>query len=239
MAKTIFQSKDTSTLQEIGKMIDKLNYKTDRYSLLSDLFEMTAIGISNQVDLRKSVWNEREERYINLMKKYELSDRQLLKQISDKLIILLSGMCDNGFDDYLGKLYMMSGTSSDRAGQFFTPYSLSAMTAECSIQKADIEKKKANNEIITLNEPAVGSGGMMLAALDVMWNKHGFNYATNCLIDCGDVDTRCVHMCYVQLSLAGVPAVVRHQDALTLKQWDEWHTPALIMQWTRFAEYVR
>lgn len=239
MAKATLSCNDSPKLREISKMIDTLNYKTDRYSILSDIFEAGAIGISNQVDLRPKVWKDREERYKTIMQKYDEKDRQLLVKIFGKLFDLLSNMIEYGFDDYLGKLYMMSGTSNNKTGQFFTPYSVSKVSAQCAISKEIVKKKIEDDEIITINEPAVGSGGMMIASLDVLWNDYGFNYAHNCFIDCGDIDTRCVHMAYVQLSLSGVPAIVRHMDALTMQQWNEWHTPAFCMQFTRFEKFLR
>lgn len=233
------KSIDRPVLQEIRTLMDGLNCKHNRDQVLTDIFEMTAIGISNHSDLRPDIWNRREENYKALMERYELKDRLVLVEIFGKLFDLLTGMVDNGFDDYLGKLYMMSGTSNDKAGQFFTPYDVSKMCAQTVVTEEKVEEHKASGEVITITEPACGSGGMLVAALDVLWNEHEFNYASNVYIDCGDVDRRCVYMCYIQLSLAGVPAVVRHTNTLTLEQWDEWHTPALILQWSKFEKYYR
>lgn len=238
MAKAILQCNDSPKLKEIIKLIEGFNYKFDLYQILTDIFEMSAIGLSNQVDHRPKEWKSREERYKQIMQRYTPEDRQVLLKIFGKLFDLLTGMIENGFDDYLGKLYMMSGTSNDNTGQFFTPYSISQACANLLISKEMLEKHIESGEIITLNEPSCGSGGMLLAALDNLLNNYDFNYAQNVLIDCGDLDRRCVHMCYLQLSLAGVPAVVRHMNTLTLEQFDEWHTPALIMQWTRFKDYL-
>lgn len=78
---------------------------------------------------------------------------------------------------------------------------------------------------------------MLLASLDTLQNDYGVNYARNCFIDCGDIDARCVHMSYLQLSLAGVPAIIKHQDALTRKLWSVWYTPAYLFQYLRFRKY--
>ena len=238
MAKEILRCNDSPKLKEISKLIEGFNYKFDRYQILTDIFEMAAIGLSNQVDYRPKEWASREERYKQLMQRYNPEDRQVLLKIFGKLFDLLTGMEENGFDDYLGKLYMMSGTSNDKTGQFFTPFSVSQLCANLSLSKEKVEEHIENGEIITINEPSCGSGGLLIAALDVFLHKYDFNCATNVLIDCGDLDKRCVHMCYLQLSLAGVPAVVRHMNTLTLEQFDEWHTPALIMQWPRFKNYL-
>lgn len=57
-------------------------------------------------------------------------------------------------------------------------------------------------------------------------------------MDCADIDLRCVHMTYLQLALAGVPAIVRHQDSLSREIWSVWKTPALVFQYPRFKEYI-
>ena len=44
-------------------------------------------------------------------------------------------------------------------------------------------------------------------------------------------------MTYLQLSLAGVPAIVKHQDAISRELWSVWRTPAYIFQYPRFCRY--
>lgn len=240
MARTILQCTDSKQLHEIAKKIDKLNIKWDKYTFLCDLFELSAIAISNQTDIfHDKQWNEREERYKTIMNKYEKEDRFVIVEIFSMIFKLLSEMPENGFDDHLGKLYMMSGTSNSQTGQFFTPFDVSRMCAEVTIDEVKVKECQEKDEILTILEPTCGSGGMVLAGLSVLWNKYKFNYTQNVLVHCGDIDKRCVHMAYMQLSLAGVPAVIKHQNALTLETWDEWHTPALKMQWLRFRHLTK
>ena len=96
-----------------------------------------------------------------------------------------------------------------------------------------VEKKG----VLTLCDPCCGGGGMMIAALDVLKNDYGINYTQKCFIECSDIDIRCVHMTYLQLSLAGVPAIVKHQNSLTRELWSVWKTPAFIFQYPRFYQY--
>lgn len=77
---------------------------------------------------------------------------------------------------------------------------------------------------------------MSLGALNVL-KSYGINYTRNCFIECSDIDLRCVHMAYLQLSLAGVPAIIKHQNTLTLETWSVWKTPAFIFQYLRFHKY--
>lgn len=227
---------DRITVQTLAKKIEKLEGKNDWYGCLCDVFELSAIVLSNQFDYREPYWSNREKRYKDLIKKYDEDEFKQLQDIFSDLFILLSQMAepDGVFDDYLGRLYMFSGTSSKRAGQFFTPYNVSKLCAEMTIREKDI----TNQQIITLNEPTCGSGGMILAGVEALRNK-GINYADRLLVVCSDVDKRCVYMTYLQLALSGVPAIILHQNTLTLETFDEWHTPALCLNWMRFRKTIR
>lgn len=195
------------TINDILKLLEKGLYKVDAHTFLSDLFECGAIAISNKFDHRQAA--EREKRY---------------SQINPAV----------GFNDYLGELYMRSETSNSKAGQFFTPYNLSKACAAVCVDDNLVNEAIEQDKILTLNEPACGAGGMILAAVDILYNRHRFNYSRNLVVECSDIDLRCVHMSYLQLSLAGVPAVVYHRDTMTMKTWQRWETPAYIMQWIRF-----
>lgn len=223
------------TVNSILKKIQQDSYAVSIYELLSDVFECGAISISNAFAFNK----EREEKYLKIMNKYNEKTRSRIRDIFTDIYFLLSAQIDLGFKDYLGELYMRSETSNGKAGQFFTPYDVSKLCAQISIGKTDIEKYIKEDKILTLNEPTCGAGGMVLAAVDVLYNEHHFNYARNLLVECSDIDMRCVHMTFLQLACAGVPAVIYHRDTITMKTWDRWETPAYVMQYSRFRNVFK
>lgn len=227
--------KNIPKIDDIIKLISKATYKVGIHELLSDVFECSAIAISNKFDFRN--YDSREEKYKAIMNKYDLETRKLICEIFAKIYMLLSNQISVGFNDYWGELYMRSETSSSKAGQFFTPYCVSKMCAETSIDQKTIDECIEKDKILTMHEPTVGAGGMVLALADVLYNKYHFNIARNLFIECGDIDIRCVHMTYLQLALAGIPAVIYHRDGLTLETWDRWETPAYIMQYPRFVKH--
>ena len=63
------------------------------------------------------------------------------------------------------------------------------------------------NKKLSLCEPTCGSGGMVIAAAQVLQEK-GINYQRVLDVVCQDLDWTAVYMCYVQLSLLGVKAIV-------------------------------
>ncbi len=221
------------TLDEIIKLIDRSSYRANKSSLISDVFECGAIAISNRVDFTQ--YDEREQRYLEVIKRYEPTEQQLIVEIFAKIFALCSSVVyDNGkFNDYLGELFMRCNQGNKNVGQFFTPYHISQFMAKCTITDSDIQK----NEIMSICDPCCGGGGLAIAALDVLKNDYKVNYAMNCFIECADIDIRCVHMTYLQLALAGVPAIVKHQNTLTNEVWSVWKTPAYIFQYLRFRKY--
>jgi len=224
------------TIEEIMKRIKSAVYRVDTHQLISDVFECGAIAISNQVDLLQR--DEREERYKKIMEKYQPQERELLAEIFGMIFALLSSVVyDNGrFDDYLGELFMRCNQGNSNAGQYFTPYHVSSCMAKMSIGD-EVKEKAERNEILTVNDPCCGGGGLLIAALDVLKNEYNINYARNCFIEAGDIDIRCVHMTYLQLSLAGVPAIIKHQNTITRELWSVWRTPAYVFQYLRFQKY--
>lgn len=224
------------TVNEIIKRIESEIYRFSKYQLISDVLECGALAISNTVDLTMQA--EREEQFQKIMEKYNPSEQRIIGEIFGMIFTLLSSVTveDGRFDDYLGELFMRCNQGNSDTGQFFTPYHISKLMAKISIGSEAIEKAE-KGEIITVNDPCCGGGGMLMASLDVLKNDYHINYARNCFIDCGDVDRRCVYMTYLQLSLAGVPAIVKHQDALSRELWSVWRTPAYIFQYPRFCRY--
>lgn len=222
------------TLKEIVSLIEKCTYKVGMHEFVADIFELSAIAISNRLCMN----SEREKQYKMIINKYDKNTRELIVEIFTKIFILLSTQIYNGFDDYLGKLYMISMTSNSKTGQFFTPYNLSRLCAKLNIQKSEINKYIEEDRIIAMHEPTCGAGGMIISAADVLYNECGFNISRNLFVECGDIDRRCVHMTYLQLSLAGIPAIIYHRDGLSLTTWDKWETPAYIMNWPRFKNIL-
>ena len=224
------------TVSEIIKLIEKFAYGINKTKIISDVFECGAIAISNIVDLSQK--EPREKRYTDVIRSYGPEDRKRLCDVFSLIFALCSSVVyDNGvFDDYLGDLFMKLNQGNSHSGQFFTPYHISKFMAECTFASDVIGEKTKNDGILTICDPCSGGGGLILAALSVL-KEHHINYARNCFVECSDIDIRCVHMTYLQLALAGVPAIVKHQNSLTRETWSIWRTPAFMLQYPRFMKY--
>ena len=150
------------TVDEIIKRIKSATYRVNTSQLIADVFECGAISIANTVAIPQD--QEREERYKQIMEKYEPAERNLLCEIFGMIYALLSSVVyDNGvFKDYLGDLFMRCNQGNGNKGQFFTPYHISQFMAKVAIGDEVITKAE-NDEILTVCDPCCGAGGLMLA----------------------------------------------------------------------------
>lgn len=223
-------------IDDIVKDIEKASYEVDTFRFVSDLFECGAIAISNAVDLVQK--DEREERYLQIIRSYKPDQQKKLAEIFAKVYALLASVVydDGRLNDNIGEIFMRCNLGNKSAGQFFTPYHISECMARAIIDETLVKEKTADDGILTVNDPCCGGGGMLMAALDVL-QCLGINYARNCFMEANDIDLRCVHMTYLQLALAGVPAIVRHQNTLARECWSVWYTPAYLFQYLRFRKF--
>jgi len=96
----------------------------------------------------------------------------------------------------------------------------------------DLKERIASRGFVTAQEPAVGSGAMVIALAEAMLDA-GINYQQHLHVTAIDVDPKCVHMAYLQLSLLHIPAIIVHGNTLSLEEYGRWYTPAHIMGgWT-------
>lgn len=94
------------------------------------------------------------------------------------------------------------------------------------IQMADAEKALKEKPYVTVNDPCSGSGALLLGYAGAM-KRHNIDYQEKMRAVATDIDLKCVHMAYIQLSLYCIPAVIIHGNSLTVEEWSHWFTPAL------------
>lgn len=101
--------------------IESASYRTDKQKFISDLFECSAITVSNMVDLNQ--YNMREERYLQIIRNCKLPDQSMLKKYFAKIYAQLNSVIydDEKFNDNLGELFMRCDLGNKNTGQFFTP----------------------------------------------------------------------------------------------------------------------
>lgn len=210
-------------VNELYKKIDaafgKIN-RYDRYSVYSDFFEIASLEISH------IFFNHDAKKLLKpFYEKYTKEEMLALGEIHNSIIELMQYYQSNGvYFDVAGKIFHTMGMLSRDKGQFFTPQHLADLCGRLTISK-DIDAEIAEKGYITVNEPACGGGAQVLAMATAL-TKAGYNPQNVMLTTATDVDKRCTHMCYFQLSYYGLPARVIHGNTLTLDKWDCFKTPA-------------
>lgn len=213
--------------KELVNLFNRLSGCRHHWQVFTDFCEMAAISFSNAVD--RSQAEKREARYMEIAKNYNADELQSFARGIGHLVEAL----EEGFSDILGRTYHELELHNKWAGQYFTPYELARAMAALTVKgEPSPEELIKKNGFVKALEPAVGSGAMVIALADV-FREAGINYQQHLHVTAVDIDSKCVHMAYAQLSLLHIPAVIVHGNSLSLEEWDRWCTPAHIMGgWT-------
>lgn len=208
--------------REFGKLIELNARRHRKHEVFRDFCEMSAIALSNAVDLFQR--EKREARYMQIVQRYE---RDEVLRFSEMLAHVVEDL-EAGFSDVLGSLFMQLELGDHWKGQFFTPYEVSYLMS--SIVMGDVRAEVEKKGFLLLNEPAIGGGAMMIAAADSML-KQGVNYQQHLHVTGIDLDETACHMAYIQLSLLHIPAIIIHGNALwpSEQTYGHWVTPAHVM----------
>ena len=129
------------------------------------------------------------------------------------LTALAIGGGDGG--DFLGRVSGELGALNGAAGQFFTPFEVSKMMARMTFAGAG--EIIAQRGFLTMEEPACGAGGMVLAAAEVLTDM-GFDPRRQLFTVARDISGTAIKMAYLQCAFAGLPVVVIHGDTLRLTE---------------------
>lgn len=210
--------------KEIMKLFKSMTGKYKLYEIFQDFLIMMACMISNKVDVVN--FEEREEMYAEKAKKYTDEEKNTFANI---IALMTVGMSNGRMGDYIGELYMQMEFGNEHTGQFFTPYDVSRLTAKMIGHKPNIDG------IYNLNESSVGSGGMVVAFAEEL-HLQEINYQKKLRVICNDIDYDVVKMCYIQLSLYGIDAIVMQGDTILNKMNEVWYTPMHLINIAREKE---
>lgn len=214
----------TAYRKNFVKLLNKFNaYGYSRWNVFTDFLQMSAISLANCdrycLANSKATVDEREEQYKRTIGKYKPEVQNLFAEMFAQIVLEAESYCPNQLTDVLGELFHELNFQDKWKAQCFTPQSVcdmtGMMTLEANTAKSAIEAKG----FLTVNEPCCGGGAMLLGAANAM-SKLGLNPQKQMLIVANDIDERCVHMCFIQLSLYGLARdslSAEHVDARTFR----------------------
>ena len=203
-----FRSSDQYEKDFVG-MVDSLTGSLQKWQVWEYLITAMACSIANTTDRNRERAAERE-------KQYKIAIGQLGGNVdagAKALAIVVNALEAKPDQDFLGSLYMRLELGSHWHGQFFTPYDLCELSAQMECTDELLKQGIEDHGYISIADPAVGGGAMLVAAANVIKLK-GVNYQTSCLFVGQDIDRIAGLMAYIQLSLLGCPGYIVIADTL-------------------------
>ncbi len=181
-----------------------------RYDVFRDFVLMASASLHNGI--RKDMTLENQ--YLDTIKRYEPKDQKLFPELLGHVVMGLEAKPH----DFLGSVYMELELGNKGTGQFFTPYEVSYMMAKMLVGDSE-ESCLKGKPFLTFQEPACGAGSMVIAYSEAM-KEVGINPQQKLWVHCIDIDPLPARMCYVQLSLLYIPAIVQIGNGLFPKPDD-------------------
>jgi len=201
------------------KAFESLSRHRERHEVLADFLEMAVCAIRKKTVLPGPEADAIEAQYMAVVGRNAVEDVRAMPEL---LGITALAVQDGGCD-FLGQVVVELGLPSQHMGQFFTPYDVSRMMAEMTFDTVD--EIIAEQGFVTVQEPACGAGGMIIAAADAI-EARGFDIARQLYVDGTDISLLCFRMAYLQTSLRGVPATIRRGNTLSGEVFDIANTPS-------------
>ena len=190
---------------------NKLTHKLSPWEVWKDFVVMCSCSFSNALD--KSHYDEREKMYMDTIRKYTKEEASLIPQLLAYTVMALE---ENPDQDFLGTIYTELGLVNKQHKQIFTPYNVSRLMAEITMGSVAQEVKEKG--YITLNDDCCGAGSTLIAGVNTIKSileKQRLNFQNHLLVAAQDIDLTVGLMCYIQLSLLGVAAYIKIDDAIS------------------------
>ena len=205
MARTVRFLKDSQV--EFSKLFSELCRMKSSCEAWTDFVAMSATTIANAFDQEGPTHDEREQKYINTIKRYSKAEQEIFPKLFAVMVEALEHEPDQ---DFLGEMFMGLNMGDHWKGQFFTPYNVCRMMSEITV--TDLEDRIEKKGWVGINDPCCGAGALLIAARNTMVrHKRG---PRDALYVAQDIDRTAALMCYIQLSLLGCAGYVVVGDSL-------------------------
>lgn len=220
------------------KSLAKFNGKYDTKQIWDDCVYFLALAISQAADFRE----EREQRYCEIRAKYTAAEMKIFVEI---IKAYFEEFNRNPERDILGEAFMDLKLGDPKKGQYFTPYSICDLTARLVGVHNNVVDKVIKNGCIFLSDWTCGSGALLISTYNSMrksLEKEGLNPKSSIIVVAQDISEVAALMCYIQLSMLDIAAVVKVGDVLRedftedpmrhINKSNLWYTPVhTLMPW--------
>ena len=202
------------------KAMNEIDRSKSRREVFTDYCELAYCALAKIACPTEEGRDALEEQYMSVVKRYR--DKDDVRRMPELLGLTMEALNQGGCD-FLGSVAGEIGALDAKLGQFFTPYNVSRLMAEINLTNAGqiIEA----NGFITVQEPAVGAGGMVLAVADVIEGL-GFDPALHLWVEATELSRSTYYMGYVQIHARSVAGRVICGNSLTLETFTSAYTAA-------------
>jgi type I restriction-modification system DNA methylase subunit len=151
--------------EELIKLLKEVANSHDLHQVFNDWLEMSAISIANALNFRQ----ELENRYLQIINSYEKKYQFLFPQMFAHLAELLEiKMATTGPEDVLGPIFHKLELQNKDKGQFFTPQSVSDLTARIAVNADEMCQAINAKGFVSMTDPCCGGGVMPLSMCKAM-----------------------------------------------------------------------
>ena len=185
---------DIKELDPFRKLFESLTHRHADYELWNDFLEIIICCYAMQ---------KMEDRYLEIIKKYKKPEVEIICKMFAEMVTLYSKHLAHGqWYDGLGafyETYINTPAKASRTGQFFTPETVCVMKANCVLNEEQAHQG------LKINDPACGSGRLLLAAHAVA--PGNFYFAE-------DLDPMCVRLTTVNFLFHNMNGQIVCHDSL-------------------------
>lgn len=232
---SVMECSNRSQLEKLFiSTVQELAYTRRNVEVFRDFVNLSACAFRNSIPFDFS--QDVEAEYMKIIGNYSKE-----KGEPDKFALLLAitvQALELECADFLGHVYMSQEMGNECSGQFFTPTCVASAMSKMTLGNVKQAIDESASGYITINDPACGGAVMLIEAVNDA-KAQGVDHSRELCIYAEDIDTVCVHMAYVQLSLLGVPAIVSHRNTISMETWSQWRTPVWVLNGFDFKESRR
>ena len=202
------------------KIIKEIDPSKHRSDVFRDFCELAFCSLAKKSSPFAEQQAQLEKQYMDVVAKYRNKDD--VRRMPELLALAVTALSTGGCD-FLGEIAGELGVLDAKLGQFFTPYEVSRLMAEMTI--GDLPSKIEEQGFVTIDEPAAGAGGMLLAVADFAECK-GCQPETTLWVHATELSIHTYHMCYVQLAARGLAGRVIRGNSLSMEVFSWAYLPA-------------
>lgn len=201
----------TKDVTAFVKRMNDIDRSKRRTEVFRDFCEMAYCALAKQTAPTEERAAQYEADYMACVARYrDPNDVRIMPELLAMAQIAIAP----GGRDFLGAVAAEIGALDAGLGQFFTPYEVSRLMAEINL--TDVPRLIEEHGFFTMEEPAAGAGGMVIAAADAVASL-GYDPALTMWFEAVELNRPTFHMAYIQTTLRGLAGKVCHGNSLSME----------------------